>query len=716
MAKDGVHYRACNLCEAICGVEIHVAGGRVEKIRGDALDPLSRGYLCPKATALQDVHEDPDRLRHPVRRTARGFERIGWDEALDEVASRIVAIQKEHGREAAALYMGNPTVHNHGSMLFGIPFAKALGTRNKFSATSVDQLPHHLAAYAMFGHQLFLPIPDLDRTSYLLVIGGNPVVSNGSLMTAPDVKKRLEALRARGGKLVVLDPRRTETAAVADRHLFVKPGADALVLLGVLHVLFAEGLAAPGRVAGFTDGLDLVREAARAFPPERVAPASGVEADAIRAIARELAAASSGAVYGRMGASTQEFGGLVQWLCNVVNVVTGNLDRAGGVMFTRPALDLVGVTGRTGSRGGFARGKTRVRGLPEAGGEYPVAALAEEITTPGRGQIRALVTSAGNPVLSTPNGRNLDRALASLDFMVSVDFYVNETTRHAHVILPPTAALEHDHYDVIFHALAIRNTARWSPPVFEPAAGAKHDWEIFRDLAARISKKRGKNRLRDRAERLLFATLTPRRLVDLGLRLGPHRLSVAKLERSPHGVDLGPLEPCLPGRLFAKDRRIALAPEIYLRDLPRLEARWLGPEGEAGEEGAFDLRLIGRRHLRSNNSWMHNSRRLVKGKERCTLLVHPDDASRRGLSAGSRALVSSRAGTVELPVEITDEMMPGVVSIPHGFGHDRPGVELQVARERPGVSANDLTDELFLDALSGNAALSGVPVRVEVVP
>jgi anaerobic selenocysteine-containing dehydrogenase len=712
------HFATCTLCEAICGIVVETDGDRVTKIRGDDDDPFSRGHICPKAAALQDLHEDPDRLRRPVRRDGTTWRELDWDEAFDLVAGRLREVQAHHGRDAVAMYQGNPTVHSLGAMLFGPNLARALRTRNKFSATSIDQLPQMLAAWAMFGHQLFLPIPDIDRTGHLLIFGANPVVSNGSLMTAPDVARRLEAITARGGRVVVVDPRRTETAKIASEHHFVRPGKDALVLFAMVHTLFEEGLVRTGHVSSMLDGAGEVRRAAEAFSPERVAGAAGLPADTIRKLARDLAGAERAVCYGRVGVCTQEMGGLAAWLVNVLNVLTGRLDAPGGAMFTKPALDIVG-RGLL-SAGSFGRWRSRVRGLPEFGGELPVATLAEEIETPGEGQIRALITSAGNPVLSSPNGRRLDRALASLDFMVSIDLYVNETTRHAHVILPPTGPLERDHYDAIFHALAIRNTARLSPAVFPKPEGARHDWEILAALTARMGGGKGTfGRLRARAEGEVTRRMGPLRIVDLGLRLGPYGgklsplrrgLSLRHLRQNPHGVDLGPLEPCLPARLPSKDRRIHLAPEIFLADVPRLE-RVL----EEVAPPAASLSLIGRRSLRSNNSWMHNSLRLVKGPRRCTLQMSPADAADRSLAHGDRVRVTSRAGSIEVELAVSDEVMPGVVCLPHGWGHDRPGVQLRVASEHAGASVNDLTDELAVDALSGVAVLNGVPVTVEKV-
>lgn len=728
-----VHHRVCNLCEAACGLAIEVRDGEIVSIRGDDDDPFSRGHVCPKGVALQDLESDPDRLRRPVRRVgppeSARWEEIGWDEALDEAAEAIAALQREHGRDSLAVYLGNPNVHNYANLLYGPPLLRALGTRSRYSATSVDQLPHHLAAHLMFGHQLLLPVPDVDRTRFLLVLGANPVASNGSLMTAPGAKRRLKELRAKGRRLVVVDPRRTETARLADRHLFIRPGTDALLLLALLQVIFEESLERPGRLAGFTESLTRLRNLVAEHTPERAAEATGIAAGEIRALARDFAGAEAAACYGRIGVSTQEFGGLCQWLVNALNVVTGNLDRPGGVLFTKPAVDLLSRT----SRGHFGRWHSRVRGLPEVGGELPVATLAEEILTPaeaGERRVRGLLTVAGNPALSTPNGRRLERALAELELVIAVDPHVNETTRHARLILPPSGPLTRDHYDLVFNALAVRDTARYSRPLFEPPAGSLHDWQIFDGLHRRLERlgaTRGGRRRR--LERRLRSALGPRRLLALGIRFGPYGpganpfgrgLTLGRLERAPHGVDLGPLEPCLPERLRTGSGRIELVPQPFVDDLPRLRARFGGNgngpvNGGGPEEPADGLLLIGRRQVRSNNSWMHNAPRLMKGADRCTLLMHPEDAARLGLAGAERVAVVSRTGRIQVPLEESEVMMPGVVSLPHGFGHHRPGTRLSVAERTPGASLNDVTDDLRVDELSGNAALSGVPVRVERV-
>jgi anaerobic selenocysteine-containing dehydrogenase len=695
----------CNLCEATCGLLFTLDGTRIVSVRGNPRDPLSRGHICPKALALEDVYEDPDRLRRPVRRTPQGWVEISWEEAFELVSDRIAAIRREHGPDALAVYLGNPNVHSLGSMTHGIAMVKMLRTRNRYSATSVDQLPHQLVNMLMFGHQLLQPVADLDRTDYFLVFGANPMASNGSMMTVPAFPQRLRELKARGGRMVVVDPRRTETAKVASEHHFIRPGSDAAVLLAMVRTLFEEGLTRP---AAWVDGIEDVREAVAPFTPELAERASGIAAADIRRLARDFAGAPAAAAYGRVGLSTQAFGTVCQWAVQLLNVLTGNLDRVGGAMFTRPAVDAVGR--RLLGPGHHDRYRSRVRGLPEFSGELPVATLADEILTRGRGQVRALLTVAGNPVLSSPGGARLDAALAGLDFMAAVDFYLNETTRHADVILPPTTALERDHYDLAFHTLAVRNTARFTPALFAKKPDARDDWQIFAEIALRTTKKEsstgGPWR---RLTALARLRLSPTRTVDLLLRTGDRRLSVRALRRSPDGVDLGPLRPCLPGRLQTPDHRVKAAPDLVLGDLPRLLAELQAQQGRAG---SGELLLIGRRHQRDNNSWMHNTTRLTRGRPRHQLYMHPDDAHSRGLTDGDLVRVTSRMGVVEVEMRATDEVMPGVVSMPHGYGHDRDGVRLQVASGVPGASINDLTDPERLDTPSGTAAFSGLPVTV----
>ena len=698
-----LHYRTCNLCEAMCGLEIEHDGNTIGAIRGDGEDPFSRGHICPKAVALKDVYADPDRLRRPVRRTRSGWQELAWDDAFDQVASGLAGVRDRYGADAVALYFGNPNVHNLGSMLFGSTLRRAIGSRNVYSATSVDQLPHHVAARHMFGHYLLLPVPDVDRTHFFLILGANPVASNGSLMTAPGIAKRLRAIRERGGQVVVVDPRLTETAQAADRHYFIPPGRDALLLAALVTTLLEEQLATPGRLSEMLNGGDAAGASLARFTPESVASQVRIPAGEIRQLARDFAGAERAVCYGRMGLSTQPFGGLCQWLINLLNILTGNFDRAGGAMFPTPAFEI--VTAR--QRGNYGRWTSRVRGLPEFAGELPASALAEEIATPGDGQVHALVTVAGNPVLSTPDGAALDRAMETLDFTVAIDIYVNETTRHADLILPPTTGLECDHYDVAFHALAVRNTAKFSPALCTPDPDARHDWQIYRELARRLATD----------DRPYLASdprnlATPAQAVDHALRTGPYGdtgLSLEQLLAQPHGIDLGPLVPRLPERLFTDDRRIDLAPALFLEDLSRL-ARLL-----AEPASSESLSLVGRRDLRSNNSWMHNSHRLVRGSDRCTVMIHPDDARVRGINNGQQVAVRSRVGRIEVPAQVTDRMMPGVVSIPHGWGHGRSGVQLEIATAHAGASINDLTDATLIDTITGNAALSGVPVTVEAL-
>ena len=696
-----LHHRACHLCEAICGLTIETtqaegAAIRITSIKGDKDDSFSRGHICPKAVALQDIQDDPDRLRQPMQRVGDQWRPIAWDAAFALVAERLAAIQQRHGNNAVATYQGNPSVHNYGLMTHSNYFLGLLKTRNRFSATSVDQLPHHLSSYLMYGHGLLLPIPDIDHTDFMLILGGNPLASNGSIMTVPDVEKRLKAIQARGGKVVVVDPRRSETAAIADQHLFVRPGGDAALLFGMLHTLFDEGLTRPSHLP--VDGLDQVRESIAGFSAEAMSPLCAVPALQIRQLARDFAAADKAVCYGRMGVSTQAFGTLCHWLVQLINLVTGNLDRVGGALCTEPAVDLVAST----SGGHFNVWQSRVSGRPEYGGEFPVSALAEEMLTEGEGQVRALITIAGNPVLSTPNGRQLEQALDGLEFMLSIDLYINETTRYADLILPSTSALENDHYDTTFNMFAVRNVSRFNQAILPKPEGALHDWEIFVGLAQAFAAHSGQS---------LKPTVAPAQMIDRGLRGGrygddsTYQLSLATLAHHPHGIDLGALKPNLAQRLKTENQRVQAAPAAILADLERFAALQAPPVDE--------LLMIGRRHVRSNNSWMHNYHRLVKGKPRHQLLMHPDDLASRGLSDGQRVRVSSRVGMIEVEVLASSEMMPGVVSLPHGWGHARPGVHMSIASEQPGSSANDLTDERQLDELSGNAALNGVPVKVQ---
>jgi len=702
-ATPELHYRACHLCEATCGLEIRHRQGEILSIRGDRRDPLSRGHFCPKALVLKDIHNDPDRLRQPLKREGDRWKTIDWNEALDTTVNRLAEIRTRYGQDAVGVYLGNPSVHNYGMLTHGGHFLGLLKTRNRYSATSLDQLPHHLVCYWLYGHQMLIPIADIDHTDYFLILGANPIVSNGSLMTVPDVRKRLRALQRRGGKLVVIDPRRSETARLADEHHFIRPGTDAAFLLALLNTLLQDHLGNCGGLMERMDGLETVKDWVRPFTAEQAAVATGIDAVTIRRLAREIATTEKAAVYGRMGVSVQRFGTLCQWAIQMINLVSGHLDKPGGVLFTKPAFDTIG--GASSRPGHFDSWRSRVSGLPEFGGELPAVVLPEEILSSGSGQIKALFTGAANPVLTATNGRQWEKALSGLEFMVSLDPYLNETTRFADIILPPTSVLEHDHYDIAFHVMAVRNTTRYSPPLFPKPEGALHDWEIYTELGEKMAKKLGlKSRPQARPDQMLdFALQTGPYSAQAGHELG---LTLDKLKEHPHGLDLGPLAPSLPERLHHPTQRIVCAPQPLWSDLKRAEQELLQKPNDEG------LLLIGRRHLFSANSWLHNFKRLVKGRDRCLLFMHPFDLSARRLSDGQMVKVASRTGSVAVKVSATEEMMPGVVSLPHGWGHDRSGTRLSVAREHAGVSVNDLTDEKWFDRLSGNAALNGVPVTV----
>ncbi len=722
-----VAFRTCPLCEATCGLTITTEGPDVLSVRGDPDDVTSGGFVCPKGVALGALHHDPDRLATPLVRRHGVLVPATFDEAWAEIEERLPPL-----RAAAAVYLGNPVAHDHAATLYAPVLIHAIGTDQRYSASTVDQMPKQVASALMFGTGLSVAVPDLDRTQFLLVLGANPLVSNGSLLTAPDMPGRLRALRRRGGRLVVVDPRRTRTARAADEHLPIRPGADALLLAAMVQVLFADRLAVtPPHVSG----VDEVAEAVAPYPPEAVAQACGIPAATIRRLAHELSAAPSAAVYGRIGTCTTSFGTVASWLVDVLNTLTGNLDRPGGVLFPAAAAGGANTAGPHGSGRGVripgAR-RTRVRGLPSALGEFPVAALAEEIDTPGEGRVRALVTVAGNPVLSTPNSGRLEAALGQLEFMVSIDAYLNETTRHADVVLPAPSPLTRGHYDITFTQFATRNFARWSSPVF-PSDGRPDDGEMMlrlaaiaagatpealddqvalRAAAAAVADPCSPVHGRDPAD--LVTALGDRRgadrLLDLLLRTGPYGdgfgakpggLTLDVLAAAPHGIDLGPLQPRIPDVLRTPSGTVELAPPVIVADARRL--------GELLDL-ADGLVLVGRRDLRSNNSWMHNVPAMVKGADRCTLHVHPTDAAARGLGDGDRARVASRVGSVEVAVTVTDDIRPGVVSLPHGWGHATHGGA--VASAHAGVNSNVLTDDRPVDPLSGNAVLNAIPVTV----
>ena len=700
--QPSLHYRSCSICEAICGLEIEVRDGQVAAIRGDKKDPLSKGHICPKALGMKDIYEDPDRLKRPIRKRADGtWEEIGWDEALGFAADGLRKIREVHGAEALATYLGNPTVHNLGTILFRKALTRAMGSTRLYTATSVDQLPHYYASAFMLGHPHLLPVADLERTKHFLILGANPSASNGSMMTAPGMDARLDEIRARGGKVVLVDPRRTETARHVDAHHFIRPGTDVFLLGAMLTTIFEENLAAPGKMAALAKGWDVLRAAVAPITPERAELETGIPAETVRGLAREFAGAECAAAYGRMGVSVQPHGGLCQWLIYALNMVTGNFDRPGGAMFAAPAFETVRHQNKQSA---FNRWQSAVRGLPELDGELPVAALSEDMTSEAA-PIRGLVTIAGNPVLSAPNGRRLDRALDGLDFMVAIDIYLNETTRHADVILPPATGLEVSHYNVAFFNLSVRNTVKYSAPVFGIGPDQRFDYEILQRLGALLS------------EEPANEIATPEALLAAALAAGPYgpdhvenpedAITLDRLIAEPHGIDLGPLREALPARLRTDDKLVDLAPILFVDRLAEVLSQAPMPV----ETNTF--RLIGRRNIRDNNSWLHNSPRLTKGKNRCTAILNEGDADRLGLKPGDPVRVRSRVGEIVLPAEPTPDIAPGVVSIPHGYGHGRPGTRLSVAAEHAGASVNDITDDQAIDDLTGNAALSGLPVSLE---
>jgi anaerobic selenocysteine-containing dehydrogenase len=709
----------------MCGIAVEYSGDEILSIRGDEEHVLSKGNICPKASGLRDVHTDPDRLRKPVKKIDGQWREVDWEEAFDEVATRLAKIQRQHGKDAVATYQGRSIAHNIGGLLTVMPLRALVGTKNTYTGSTVDQQPHNFVWYFMFGHQFMATIPNLDRTDYYLMLGTNPKISNGAQMaTGANTYKKLDAIRARGGKVVLIDPRRTETAQHCTEHHFIRPSTDALFLMGLVKVIFERGLATPGRLREHIVGWDEIEPIAREFDLDQIAEITGIGAQDIERIAMELASANAAICYGRTGLSMQEFGGLCNWLMMVINIITGNMDEPGGITFPLPAIDV--LKGVKGSQGSWDSYRSRVSRRPEFAHELPVSVVAEEIMTPGEGRIRGFVGMAGNGALSMPNGKRFEEALDQLDFMVSIDPYINETTRHADIILPPVGPFEKSHYDLFYHTYDTINWTAYNPPLFESEAPGYTDFEIISEVLMRFVVKRARNPFKKLFARLLGSAVrrwvTPELLLDLGLRLGPYGaglnpfnkegLSLKKLRRHPHGIYLGEHERCLPERLFTKDKKIDLAPSVIVADIPRLKERWLyGPFKDRSE---FDMVIVGRLQRRTLG-WMHNSYRLVKGKDSCTLYIHPDDANSRGIEDGRQVAVSSAAGRIELPAEITDSVMPGVVCMPPLWGHNRPGTRRSVANAHPGASMNDITNQKVMDELTGNAVVHGVPVKVEPV-
>ncbi len=716
MTTSRTVFRTCTLCEAMCGLKLELKGDRIVSVRGDEDDPFSRGYICPKGVSIGEVHHDPDRLRTPVKRMPDGgFAPIGWEDAFALVERRLQAIRATDGADAIATYMGNPIIHNYGVLLLRAGFARSIGSRNFFGAGSQDTSPRWAVSYYLYGSSLVTPVPDIDRTQFFLCVGANPWVSNGSLMTAPDIRRRLRAIRQRGGRIVVVDPRRTETAREADQWIAIRPGGDATLLLAMVKTLVDDGNIDEQRIDGMAHGWAEIRQRLDAFTAERVAARVGVEAETIRRLAREFAAAPTSVVYSRVGVCNNRFGTIATWATDLLNLVAGRLGEVGGAMLPTPAVDISSLLPYFND--GHARWHSRVRGLPETLGELPTTVLAEEIETVGHGQIKALITYAGNPVLSVPNSRRLAQALSRLEFMVAVDLYVNETTRHADVILPPCWTMAEDHFDAFMPNFAVRNVARWCPAVFKRGVDERADWEILLEIAERLGGGVSGIGVIDKTIRLarkLGLRWTPRTTLDLLLRFGPYGdrylpwskgLSLKRLMGSEHGVDLGPLERGITRRILHRDRQIRLAPEPILSALEELGV------GLASSDDK--LLLVGRRDLRSSNSWMHNVEALVSGHERCVLFVHPGDAERAGVKDGETAMLESRIHRGQVSIRITDEMMQGVVSLPHGWGHRDVGRWQKVAADHAGVSVNDWTDDADVEAVVGQSILNGVPVQLK---
>ena len=707
-----IKYRTCHLCEAMCGLEIEIANQEVVSIRGHEADIYSKGHICPKGVALKELHNDPDRLKQPVKRTPEGWVKISWKEAFDTIEREIKRVRKQYGNESIGTYTGNPTVHNTGTALTLYDTINSINTRNRYASHSLDSVPHMLVNQLMFGHAVLAPIPDIERLDYMLILGANPLASNGSFMSTPDFKGKMRAIQDRGGKVVVIDPRRTETAQKASEHYFIQPERDVLLLLGIINELFRREAVVASRVLQFTDHLEELKQIASDYPIEKISSATGISADQIHHIVDDLIKHSNVAVYGRMGVSVQSYGSLCQWLISCINILLGQLDEEGGVLFTLPAIDYVSLMAHESK---IFRYQSRVHGYKEIVGEFPTATLAEEMLTPGEGQIKAFISIAGNPARSAPNSALFEEALASLEFMFAVDMYINETTRHANIILPPAVGLETMHYSFVLHMVATRNTTKFSPPPLPIAPGQKYDWEIMSELQLRLFDGNWIQWIKNQ----ITARIPPRLKLDLALRTGPYGvwggrlfrgdgLSLSRLEQRPEGIDLAPLRPIFPERLYTADKRIKLVPK-EMADEVKVVAGLV----DQGADSEFPLQLIGRRHLRSNNSWMHNLPVLAGGSRRCTALVHPTDAATFGIQDGHSIRVSSPCGEIEIEAELSEDIIQGTVSIPHGWGHTDTAIKQQFAQQNAGANINQLMDHTRLDGLSYNAAFSGQPIKIE---
>ena len=665
---------------------------------------------------MEEVVNDHDRVLKPLRRKRDGsFEEVSWESALSDISARLSDVLDEHGKESVAWYMGNPGAFSYSHTLWAKGFLDAIGSPHYYTAGSQDVNNRFAASALLYGSPLVVPIPDLRRTDFLLMVGANPLVSHGSVLSAPRVREQLLGLEKRGGRVVVVDPRRSETAKQFE-HLPIRPDADAWLLLSLLQVVLDEGLADRGWLAEHAKGADELERLVAGHSPEDTESRTGVPADRARELARAFAEAPSAAAYGRTGSCLGRFGTLVSFLLDALNAVTGNLDSPGGAVFGRPPIALDDVAERVGLA---SYGKTRARfgDFPDVIGNLPASLLPREIETPGARQVKAMFVSAGNPVLSVPDGDAMERALGKLDLMVALDFYVNETTKHADYVLPTTTLYERDDVPIAFLGFFSQPFIQTTERVIEPRGESRQEWEIIDDLSRRMGLAPYSIPALRAAAKLGFRP-TPQRLVDLLLRTGPKGdlfgarrggLSLDELRKHPHGLLLGEeIETGVLGdKVRHKGSRVHLAPPEIVEEMTRAES-------SNGDDPAYPLRLIGLRELRSHNSWMHNAPMLMRGGRVQALRVHPDDAAACGLEDGGEVSVESKSGAVTVPVKVTDEMMPGAVALPHGWGH-RGGWKL--ANEHAGANVNLLasSDPEDLERLAGMAHLNGIPVRLEPV-
>ena len=737
--------RICPTCEACCGLvmEVDRDAQKIVSIKGDPDDHRSRGYVCAKSQAFNYIYEDQERLRHPVRKTDNGWEQISWSEALDTIATKFTEIRDTYGKDALSIYVGNPLGHDFAAGIYLQSLMASVSTERFFSAGTVDQHPQQMVCWGLIGHEWLFPVPDLARTDLFICMGANPVVSQGSILGTPDMESAMRDVQARGGRCIVIDPRRTETAEVADQHLFIQPGTDAYFLMAFANELFVREAVDLAHLADHIDNVSALRDAVSAYTPDNTAALTGVAASDLRTLVDDYLAADSAALYGRIGLCTQEFGLAAHWMLMVISLISGNFDTEGGMMLaTAPTGD--SGPGSPGEVKPYGRWHSRVRGVPETCGELPSSLMAEEITAPGH-EVHGLLTICGNPVLSVPRGDKIREALASLDFMVALDIYINETTSQADIILPSTVHPEHSNIDVTFQNFTTRNYVSYSPRTFEPEPELKDLGEIILEISARMS-----GLTRDEMDGFIFQGMvdtvlkraesagvalsaeqvtdavtgetSPERFADLLIRSGPYGdwfgqrddgISLERVKAHPQAsMDLGALQRRLPTMLRTPNQRIDLIHEVFANDLQRLREGFERRVNASSENTASDMLLIGRRHIRDMNSWLHNLKPYVRGKNRCTARLHPSDATQLGLEEGGFARVTSNVGEAIVPIEITDEMMPGVISIPHGFGHIyADSAQTNAASILPGVSCNNLIDE-SLDEASSTCVVNGVPVSV----